>query len=149
MVFLGAVGYAVAVLFVVQGAPDLALTQVLVETLILAIFVLVLRLLPPRFVSTRWPLRRAVRTVIAVTVGGFVAVFAAIAQAARTAEPISTAMVEQSLPGGGGRNVVNVILTDFRALDTLGEITVLAVAALGIIALVRASRSADPGEDEG
>ena len=68
------------------------------------------------------------------------AAFVLVAGNSRTAPPVSQEYVERALPEGGGRNVVNVILTDFRGLDTLGEITVLTVAALGIAGLVLAGR---------
>jgi multicomponent Na+:H+ antiporter subunit A len=139
---LGGVGFGVAVLFVVQGAPDLALTQLLVETLVIVIFVLVLRHLPERFTRSPRRLPSVVRAAVAGGVGVFVAAFAVIAGSARTSPGVSGELLERSLPEGGGRNVVNVILVDFRGLDTLGEITVLAVAALGIASLVLSGRSA-------
>ena len=139
---LGGVGYGIAVLFVVQGAPDLALTQLLVETLVVVIFVLVLRHLPERFSRSPRRLSSASRAVVAGGVGVFVAAFALIAGESRTEPSVSDELVARSLPEGGGRNVVNVILVDFRGLDTLGEITVLAVAALGIASLVLSGRSA-------
>ena len=70
-----------------------------------------------------------------MAVGTFVTVGALAARAARVADPISSAYLERSLPEGNGRNVVNVILTDFRALDTFGEIAVVATAAIGIAGL--------------
>ncbi len=148
VLFLGAVGYGVAVLFVIQGAPDLALTQLLIETLSVVIFVLVLRHLPDRFQRMPWKLGRTVRLAVAGSVGVFVAVFALVAGAARTAPSISSAFLEQSLPEAGGRNVVNVILVDFRGFDTLGEITVLTVAAFGIFSLVQACRRERSPENE-
>jgi multicomponent Na+:H+ antiporter subunit A len=137
---LGGVGYAVAVLFVLQGAPDLALAQLLIETLAVVIFVMVLRHLPDDFQPQRWRLGQGARVLVAGAVGVFVFVFALIAGAARTAPPISREFLTRALPEGEGRNVVNVILVDFRGFDTLGEITVLAVAALGIAGLVRSVR---------
>jgi multicomponent Na+:H+ antiporter subunit A len=137
---LGGVGYGVAVLFVLHGAPDLALTQLLVETLGLIVFVLVLRHLPSFFRRGPWRAINSLRVIMAGTVGVFVASFALIAATARTADPISQAYLDQALPDGGGRNVVNVILVDFRGLDTLGEISVLFIAALGIVGLIRAGR---------
>jgi multicomponent Na+:H+ antiporter subunit A len=137
VVMLGVVGYGMAGLFALQGAPDLALTQVLVETVTLVVFAIVLSQLPERVPSSRRPaVGPLLRGVIAVAVGTFVTVGAFTAAAARTAAPISTAYLERSLPEGGGRNVVNVILTDFRALDTFGEIAVVATAAVGIASLV-------------
>jgi multicomponent Na+:H+ antiporter subunit A len=140
VLLLGFVGYGMSALFVIQGAPDLALTQMLVETVSLLIFVFVLRRLPARAPQARWPLGTAARVVIAGGVGVFVAAFGLVAGAARTGEPISGDYLERALPDGGGSNVVNVILVDFRGLDTLGEITVLAVAALGIVSLTRVVR---------
>jgi multicomponent Na+:H+ antiporter subunit A len=139
---LGTVGFGVAVLFMIQGAPDLALTQLLIETLVVIIFLLVLWHLPERFEPVGWILGQGFRVIVSVAVGGFVAVLAALAAASRTATPISEEMAARSLPDAAGRNIVNVILVDFRGLDTLGEITVLAVAALGITSLVLAGRRA-------
>jgi multicomponent Na+:H+ antiporter subunit A len=140
--FLGTAGYAMAALFVVQGAPDLALTQAAIETLTTVIFVLVLRRLPDRFERRSTPFTRTLRIAIAVSVAVFVFAFALIARGSRTAEPVSTQMIEQSLSEGKGRNVVNVILVDFRGFDTMGEITVLAAAAIGAVALARVGRRA-------
>jgi multicomponent Na+:H+ antiporter subunit A len=150
VVLLGGVGFGVAVLFVIQGAPDLALTQFLVETLALVVFVLVLRHLPERFEPVPWRFATVTRLAVSLGVGVFVTAFALVASGARRDEPITEELVARSLPEGGGRNVVNVILTDFRALDTVGEITVLTVAAFGVASLVLAGRSRDgkSGRDE-
>ncbi|CAN5801328.1 Na+/H+ antiporter subunit A [soil metagenome] len=148
VLFLGAVGYGMAGLFVIQGAPDLALTQLLIETLAVVIFVLVLRRLPEGLDRSPWRLVLGARLVVSGGVGAVVFVFALLAGAARTTEPISDELVARALPDGGGRNVVNVILVDFRGLDTVGEITVLVVAALGIAAVARSARRAlTAGED--
>jgi multicomponent Na+:H+ antiporter subunit A len=138
--FLGATGYAMAGLFVVQGAPDLALTQVAIETLTTVLFVLVLRRLPDDFEHEAAQPRRILRLVVAGAVAAVVFGFALVAGSGRVADPVSREMVERSLPDGGGRNVVNVILVDFRGLDTLGEITVLTAASIGAVALARAGR---------
>jgi multicomponent Na+:H+ antiporter subunit A len=135
--FLGAAGYAMAALFVAYGAPDLALTQVTVETLSTVVFVLVLRRLPGQFERQSTSRRRVVRALIAGFVGAVVFVFAIAASRDPMPASVSHEMVERSVPDGHGRNVVNVILVDFRGLDTLGEITVLAVAAIGAAALAR------------
>jgi multicomponent Na+:H+ antiporter subunit A len=137
---LGATGYAMAGLFVVQGGADLALTQVAIETLTTVLFVLVLRRLPDRFESRATARGRAVRLTVAAAVGVTVFLFAITAGGNRTAEPVSGEMVERAVPDGEGRNVVNVILVDFRGIDTVGEITVLAAAAIGAVALARAGR---------
>lgn len=148
VLLLGAVGFGVAVLFVLHGAPDLALTQLLVETLLLVIFVLVLRHLPQEFEPARWRVGKVLQVGVATAIGAFVAIFALVTAGARTSEGISTELVARALPEGGGRNVVNVILTDFRAFDTLGEITVIAVATLGIAGLASASRGAPRRNEE-
>jgi multicomponent Na+:H+ antiporter subunit A len=137
---LGSVGYGMALLFVVQGAPDLALTQFAVETLSVVLFLLVLRRLPDRFERRTPALGHALRIGVSAAAGVFVFAMAIAAAGARTEDPVSVAMTRQALPDGGGRNIVNVILVDFRGLDTLGEITVLVVAAIGATALARAGR---------
>jgi multicomponent Na+:H+ antiporter subunit A len=136
---LGVAGFSVALLYLSLGAPDLAMTQFLVETLIVVIILLVLRHLP-RFgreaVEPLWA--RIRRGAIALGTGALVTGLAlAVAQGPFDAS-VSQFYAERSVPEGFGRNLVNVILVDFRALDTLGEITVLAVAALGAYALAQA-----------
>jgi multicomponent Na+:H+ antiporter subunit A len=151
VVLLGAVGYAVAALFMVQGAPDLAVAQLLIETLSVVVFVLVLRHLPDRFpergrASGAGP-SQVTRLAVAAAVGIFVFGFTLAATAERSRPSVADAYVDRSLPDGGGRNVVNVIVVDFRGLDTLGEITVLLTAALGVAALVRTSHRRDDERD--
>ena len=131
-------------LFVLQGGPDLALTQFLVETLSLVLFVFVLRRLPSSFPRQASRRSQLVRAGLATAVGAVVALGVLVAGQARTAPPASQAYLDQALPEGGGSNVVNVVLVDFRGFDTLGEITVLAVAALGIGSLVMAGRRTRP-----
>lgn len=137
---LGTCGYAMVALFVIQGAPDLALTQAGVETLTTVLFVLALRQLPQRFDTAALRSTQALRIGIALIVACTVFGFTLLAGDVRLPRDVSTEMVERSLPDGNGRNVVNVILVDFRGLDTLGEITVLAVGSIGAVALARAGR---------
>ncbi|GGM34264.1 putative cation antiporter NADH dehydrogenase subunit [Micromonospora sonchi] len=136
MLLVGVTGYGTAMLFVLYGAPDLALTQFLVETMTIAIFVLVLRRLPERF-SVR-PLRRArwARRAIGVTVGATVAGLAVAATTGRREPSISEQFPQLAVEQGHGRNVVNVTLVDIRAWDTLGELTVLVAAATGVASLI-------------
>ena len=134
VILLGGVGYGMAGLYAVLGGPDLALTQLLVETLAIALFALVLRHLPSRF--KRPATARIPRAAVAVLVGVFVFAGGLVTAATSTSEPVSDRYLEASVPEAGGANVVNTILVDFRGLDTLGEITVLAVAALGAAGLV-------------
>ena len=143
VLMLGAVGYGMAGFYVVQGAPDLALTQFAIETLATVLFVLVLRFLPMEFSSGRAAVLAPLRLAVAALVGISIFVFALVATNSRgdVGEPqISTEMLARSVPDGKGSNVVNVILVDFRGMDTLGEITVLVVAALGMVALARVAR---------
>jgi multicomponent Na+:H+ antiporter subunit A len=146
VLLLGAVGYGIAVLFIIQGAPDLAITQLLIETLGIVAFVLVLRHLPIEFPRRPFRSSQLVRAAIAVVVGAVVFVFALTASDNRTEQPVSDAYLERAYPEADGTNVVNVIIVDFRGFDTLGEITVLVIAALGIGALLTAGRRASRGE---
>jgi multicomponent Na+:H+ antiporter subunit A len=129
-------GYGTGVLFVIHRAPDLALTQFLVETITLVIFVLVLRKLPKRIVQRHTRRERVLRLLLAIPAGVLVATCGVIALAARSAEPISTEFPPLAYSFGGGKNVVNVTLVDIRAWDTIGEISVLVVAATGVASLV-------------
>ena len=138
---LGAVGYAMSVLYVIEGAPDLALTQFAIETLATVLFVLVLRYLPRRISGPSSGIVAPVRLAVSIAVGLSAFVLAISAGAARddvAGAQISDEMLRRSVPDGKGSNVVNVILVDFRGLDTLGEITVLLVAGLGVVALAKA-----------
>ncbi|GAA4697057.1 Na+/H+ antiporter subunit A [Nocardioides nanhaiensis] len=132
----GATGYGTALLFVMQGAPDLALTQVLVETITVVIFALALRRLPEYFTDRPLSRQRYWRVVLSVGVAVVGAGFMLVAAGARTATPVSATMPQEALDYGGGENIVNVILVDVRAWDTLGEIAVLVVAATGVASLV-------------
>ena len=140
VMFVGVTGYGLALLFHLHGAPDLALTQILVETFSLVLFVLVLRTLPADFRrrvhSRRRHWRRYLRMALAGGLGAAVSVITVVAANARQEAPISRAIPEAAYEFGHGRNVVNVILVDVRAWDTLGEITVLVAAATGIASLV-------------
>jgi multicomponent Na+:H+ antiporter subunit A len=137
--FLGGVGYAIAVLFALRGAPDLAVTQLLVETLTIVVFLLALRAMAR---TTTRPVSRfpqITRVFIAAAVGIAIPLFVLAVRGARTAPSASEEYLARSVDEAGGRNVVNVILVDFRGFDTMGEITVLAIAALGVANLVRAA----------
>jgi multicomponent Na+:H+ antiporter subunit A len=134
VILVGGVGYGVAGFFAVLGGPDLALTQLLVETLAVALFALVLRYLPGNFTQVQSSMLP--RVVVAVSMAVFVFVGGLITVSNRQAEPVSDFFLEASVPQANGANVVNVILVDFRGFDTLGEITVLATAMLGAAGLV-------------
>lgn len=144
---LGVVGYAIAIVFVMFGAPDLAMTQFLVETLTLILFLQVFARRRQTGDLSRRPARLR-DAALAVAVGGLMAALVLVASANQFSPPISRYYSERSLPEGHGRNVVNVILVDFRGLDTLGEITVLGAAGVGVYALLklRPRRRTDPAE---
>jgi len=137
-------GYGIAAVFAFQGAPDLALTQVLVETVSLVAIVLALRVLPSRMDRPGEPGSRstgrlrskAVRWIVSIGFGLAMMAIAAIAMTSRSAAPISQRFAELAYEGGHGRNIINVTLVDLRAWDTFGEITVLTAAATGVASLV-------------
>jgi multicomponent Na+:H+ antiporter subunit A len=133
---LSVVGYGVALIYIFFGEPVLAMTQFMVETLTVILFVLVFYHLPdPRAISG-W-LAHARDAVIALAAGGFMTALVLVATSSRAESRLAAYFAEQSVPGGHGRNIVNVILVDFRGIDTLGEITVLSVAAFGVFALLK------------
>jgi multicomponent Na+:H+ antiporter subunit A len=133
---LGAVGYAVALLYVLYSAPDLAMTQFSIETLTVILFVLVLYRLP-RFARLTSQRQRSRDALVALAAGGLMALLVLVATAVPLQSLLSPFFAENSVPLAKGRNIVNVILVDFRGIDTLGEITVLAVAAIGVYALLK------------
>ncbi len=139
VISVGVAGFCVAMWFFALGASDVALTQLLVEILTVVIMVLALRHLPDRFprVAVRSRLRRAVPAVAA----GVVATMATLVLTGRPdLSPAGEWFVRNAEAETGGGNVVNTILVDFRALDTFGELVVLAIAALSITALLQARR---------
>jgi len=133
---LGGAGGGVALIYVMYGAPDLAMTQFLVETLTIILFVLIIFKLP-RFARLSRPWSRVRDGLISLAAGGMMAYLSLVALHVDLHPPISSYFAENSVPAGYGRNIVNVILVDFRALDTLGEISVLGLAGLGAYALLK------------
>ncbi len=136
VLLVGVTGYGCGAVFAFHGAPDLALTQFLVETLTLVVFVLVLRTLPAEADRTYINRHRLPRAVLALAVGTTVTTLAAFAMAARTTTPIAELLPDAAYFRGHGANTVNVLLVDIRAWDTMGEISVLLVAATGVASLV-------------
>jgi multicomponent Na+:H+ antiporter subunit A len=136
VLLVGVTGYGCGAIFAFHGAPDLALTQFLVETLTLVIFVLVLRTLPAE--ADAGPMRRfrLPRAALALAVGATVTTLAVYAMSARTGIPIATLIPDAAYYRGHGANAVNVLLVDIRAWDTMGEIMVLLVAATGVASMV-------------
>ncbi|MBK0421537.1 Na+/H+ antiporter subunit A [Leucobacter sp. CSA2] len=143
VVLVGITGYGMAALFATHGAPDLALTQVLVETVTLIAFVLVIRRLPQRLGRRATRKVRWARLAIGAGVGLVMGVVAVIALGSRIADPISLQLPELAAAGGHGKNVVNVMLVDIRGWDTMGELSVILAAATGVASLVFLSTRAD------
>jgi multicomponent K+:H+ antiporter subunit A len=135
IVFMGVVGLVSALAFVHLSAPDLALTQISVEVVTAILLLEALKLLPPRTPDESSTGRR-VRDAVLAGAAGLAAAAVTFIMLTRPFESISDYYLEYSKPLGGGTNVVNVILVDFRGFDTFGEITVLGIAALGIYALI-------------
>lgn len=136
LISLSVVGLGIMLLFAIFGAPDLALTQVMVETLTIILLVLVLKKLP-QFTDYGTRLGRGRDAVIAGGVGLIMAGLVLMAGPVRLTPESAEYYAAHSLPEAQGKNIVNVILVDFRGFDTLGEITVVAVAGLGVYALMR------------
>jgi multicomponent Na+:H+ antiporter subunit A len=133
---LGTIGYGIALLYILFGAPDLAMTQFAIETLTVLLFVLVIYRLP-RFASMSSRAVRARDAAIALSAGAMMTLLVLIVTANPTQTGLTSYFAENSVTLAKGRNIVNVILVDFRALDTLGEIVVLAVAAAGVYSLLK------------
>ncbi len=139
LIFLSVVGTVVALIFVRFGAPDLALTQLSVELATIMLLLLALRYLPHQTEADR-PGSRPGRDWLIAGLSGLGMASLAYAILTRPYETISGFHIAQAKPAGGGTNVVNVILVDFRGFDTLGEIAVLAMAGLGVAALLAGLR---------
>lgn len=142
-------GIAVVLTFVWLSAPDLAVTQLVVEVMSTVLLLLGLRWLPrrreelpPKSRTLPANVRRARDMIVALTAGSGLAALSYAALTRPAPEGISRFFLTNSLPGGGGKNVVNVILVDFRGFDTMGEITVLGIVGLTIFALLRRFRPA-------
>jgi multicomponent Na+:H+ antiporter subunit A len=133
---LGVAGYGIGLIFLLEGAPDLAITQFVVETLVVVLFVFAFYRLP-RFTRTSATGARLRDLAFAVAMGTMMSLLTLAAAGASLYPAISDYFGEWAYLKAHGRNIVNVILVDFRAVDTFGEITVIAVAAVGVYALLR------------
>ena len=151
---LGVVGLSTALIFLTFGAPDVAMTQLVVETLVTVIVAIVLLKLPD-FSFEVWPSGpgRVRNGIVAVTVGIGVTLLMLAVTASPPQPDLREYFESTAVPGGQGRNIVNVILVDFRALDTMGEITVLVIAGAAVFALLlpgpRRREGAPPADTEG
>jgi multicomponent K+:H+ antiporter subunit A len=150
VILMGGAGLATSITFVWFSAPDLALTQLLVEVVTTVLILLGLRWLPKRLqeveidvaTSRAARFRRIRDFVLAVVFGIGIALIAYTVMTRDAPDSIASFFLENAYKLGGGRNVVNVILVDFRGFDTLGEISVLAIVALTTFALLRRFRPA-------
>lgn len=136
IVSMGVTGYGIAMLFLYYSAVDLAITQILAETLIVVMFMLILQRLP-FFASLSARSSKIRDLVVAVVFGSAMTLVSLKAINVNFSSSISEFFIDNSFEKAYGENVVNVILVDFRALDTLGEVTVLVIAAMGVAALFK------------
>jgi len=136
IICMGVVGFGMALLFTLYGAPDLAMTQLVIETLTVILMALAFYHLPP-FSHGSSKRTRITDVVIAISAGAVVTLLVLAALDVQTPTPISDYYLANSYKEAHGRNIVNVILVDFRGFDTLGEITVMAIAAMGAYALLK------------
>lgn len=136
VLLVGVTGYGTALLFLLHGAPDLALTQTLVETVSLVVFILVLRRFTGRFPDDAPRFVRRWRALLGTLAGLTMAGLALTAATVRSTAPAGQGLYESAKEFGGGNNIVNVILVDTRAWDTMGELSVVLVAATGVASLI-------------
>jgi multicomponent Na+:H+ antiporter subunit A len=134
--FLGAIGFSIAILFLLYSAPDLAMVQFAIETLTVILFVLVIYQLP-KFTKSNYPIHsNLVNIIVSVASGLMMTGLMLLTSSIPSNSGLAEFYMQNSLSLAKGRNVVNVILVDFRGLDTMGEITVLMIAAIGVFALL-------------
>ncbi|GAA1921265.1 Na+/H+ antiporter subunit A [Microbacterium aoyamense] len=143
VVLVSVTGLGMVLLFATSGAPDLALTQILVETVTLVTFALVLRRIPARMGEHNASVAPVARAILAAGVGLTMACVALVATGARVEKPISERFPELAYELGHGKNVVNVALVDLRGWDTMGELSVLILAATGVASLVFVTHRSD------
>jgi multicomponent K+:H+ antiporter subunit A len=146
LILIGAVGLAVALVFIKFSAPELALTQLSVEVVTIVLLLLALYFLPQHGAPEPTS-HKHIQDLTLAAIAGVCATALSWAILTRPYEHIAGFFIEKSFTEGGGTNVVNVILVDFRGYDTLGEVTVLALAALGIYAMLDGLRLVGPSAD--
>lgn len=137
IIALGGVGYSVALFFVIFKAPDLALTQLVIETVSVALFLLAFKHLPALSSHGETAKVKIVNLIIALSVGVMVTLVALSSHSQKLIPSISTYYKETVATEAGGGNIVNVILVDYRGFDTLFEIAVLAIAGIAVLGMIR------------
>ncbi len=145
---LGMTGFFVALLYVLMGAPDLALTQYLVEAVSVILILLAFYFMPPYFEEKASQNTKFVNASLAVFVGVVVTFYMLMVMDSHLVSSISSYYLETSEKLAGGRNVVNVVIVDYRAFDTMLEICVFAIAILGVYAMLRLKKKPKPLQQE-
>jgi len=143
VVFMSVIGLLVSLIFVYFSAPDLGLTQLAVEVVTILLILLAMHVLPERCPPDSTGNRRLRDATLSV-LGGFGTAALAWGAMTRPLKSISSFYIDKALSEGGGTNIVNVILVDFRGFDTMGEISVLVIAAVGIVVMLRGNKPAQP-----
>ncbi|GGB28808.1 Na+/H+ antiporter subunit A [Virgibacillus dakarensis] len=142
ILILGVVGYGVAILFVLYRAPDLALTQLVIETVTVVLFLLCFYHMPKLRKRNESAGTKTINLIISIGFGALLTLVGISAHSSKWFDSIADYFIETSKPLGGGHNIVNVILVDMRGFDTLFEITVLGLAALAIYSLIKLKKGA-------
>ncbi|UOQ46312.1 DUF4040 domain-containing protein [Halobacillus salinarum] len=145
ILILGVVGYGLSILFVLYRAPDLALTQLIIETVTVGLFLLAFYHLPELQKRNQSLGTKALNAIISIGFGGMMTMIAISSHSSKWFDSIAEYFVKTSHKLGGGDNIVNVILVDMRGLDTMFEITVLGIAAMAIFGLIRLGKSKGGG----
>lgn len=141
LILVGVTGMGMSLIFALQGAPDLALTQLLVETITVVVFMLVIRRFPANAQWEASPRSKRARAWLSILVGLSAVIVSVFATNARSEDPVSVDIPDLAYEIGHGSNAVNVLLVDIRAWDTFGEGIVLVIAALGVASLIYRTRS--------
>ncbi|WP_239257016.1 Na+/H+ antiporter subunit A [Listeria ilorinensis] len=137
IILLGAMGYTVSIFFIISRAPDLALTQLVIETISVVLYLLVFYHLPQFSNIEEKPKWFSIKTILSIGVGITVTLIALSAFDTTFYDSISQYYLDNAYKEAAGKNVVNVILVDFRGFDTLFETAVLAIASIGIYAMIK------------
>jgi len=142
IILTGTVGYLMTLIFVFLRAPDLALTQMVVESISVTLYLLCFYHLPKLRTERQAVRFRLPNFLVAIAVGVLMTLVALAVLGTNPFEPVSDYYVRESYESAGGKNIVNVILVDFRGFDTMLEIMVLGVASLGIYNMIKLRRKA-------
>ena len=147
IIALGVVGYSVVLFYIMYGAPDLAMTQFAIDTLTVILIVLVIYRLP-RYVNYSTNMERLRDGIPALLAGGMITILILMTLAGTKESGLSSYFTENSYLLAKGKNIVNVILVDFRSFDTMGEVTVLVIAGIGVYSLLKLKMSGAKAIDE-